>query len=66
MRLTAGLPIAAMTRHDIAGVVAVVAAVVIFAWAAVKLVAKAAKAYLLLFVGLAAIVVAVLLFTRAI
>ena len=65
MNLTPGL-LAAITKHDIAGIVVIVAAIAVFAWAGVRLAAKAAQASLLLVIGVVGVVVAVLLFTRVI
>ena len=65
MHLTPGL-LASITKHDIAGIVVIVAAIAVFAWAGVRLAAKAAQASLLLGIGVIGVVIAVLLFTRVI
>jgi hypothetical protein len=59
--------LASINKHDLAGAVAVVVALALLLYAWVKVAAKAAKLALYFFlVGLAAVVVAVLLFTRTI
>jgi len=58
--------LASITKHDIAGIVVIVAAIAVFAWAGVRLAAKAAQASLLLGIGVIGVVIAVLLFTRVI
>jgi hypothetical protein len=55
-----------LTKHQLAGIVLVVAAVAIIGWAAFRMAIKAAKASLLLVVGVIVVVVAVLLFARVI
>jgi len=56
-----------MNKHDLAGVVAVVVALSLVVYAWIKVMAKAAKVAMFFFlVAVAAVVVAVLLFTRAI
>lgn len=63
---TTRFQLATMSKHDIAGLVVVVAAVLFFLRASFKLLRKAAGALVFLLVGLAAVVVAVLLFARVI
>jgi len=59
--------LAAIDKHDLAGVVAVVVALALLVYAWIKVAAKAAKvAMFFSLVAMAAVVVAVLLFTRAI
>jgi hypothetical protein len=55
-----------LTKHQLLGVIVVVVAVAIFGWGAFRLAIKAAKASLFFLVGIVAVVVAVLLFTRVI
>jgi len=58
--------IASITKHDIAGIVCAVAAVIILIFGGIRLAAKAAMAMLVLVIGVAAAVLAVLFFTRSI
>ena len=55
-----------LSKHDIAGIVLVVAAVAVVVFGIVRMMAKAAMAFLLLLLGVAGIIVAILLFTRTI
>jgi hypothetical protein len=59
--------LASINKHDLAGVVAVVVAIALLLYAWIKVAAKAAKLAMYFFLtAIAAVVVAVLLFTRAI
>jgi len=62
----ASTTVVGLDKHQLLGVVVVVAAIAIFGWAAFRLAIKAAKASLLLVVGLVVVVIAVLLFARVI
>lgn len=55
-----------LSKHQLAGVAMVVAAVAIFGWAAFRIAVRAAKASVLLVMGVIAVVVGVLLFARVI
>lgn len=54
------------SKHDLAGVVVVVLALIVLVVGGIKLAARAAQASLLLVVGLAGVILAILLFTRTI
>ncbi len=54
------------SKHDLAGVVVIVAALAVLVWGGLKLAARAAQAGVLLLVGVLGVVLAVLLFTRSI
>jgi hypothetical protein len=58
--------LASISKHTIGGIVFVVIAIALIAWGIVKIVAKAAGAVLWTVLGVLAIIIAVLLFTRAI
>jgi hypothetical protein len=65
-RLAELVPLASISKHDIGGIVFLVIAVALIAWGIVRIVAKAAGAVLFTVLGVVAIVVAILLFTRAV
>ncbi len=59
--------VAALTKHDLAGIVIAAVAIALLVGAGTKLAAKAAKGALtLVLLGVLAAVIAVLLFTRAV
>ena len=58
--------LASLTKHDIAGIVIAVVAVVAVIWAAVRFAARAAEASVFLLGAVVLAVIAVLLFTRTI
>jgi hypothetical protein len=58
--------LATISKHDIAGIVLAIAAVVLILWGGIRLAAKAAEASLLLLGAVVAAVVSALMFTRAI
>ncbi|MGC8627027.1 MAG: hypothetical protein ACP5VR_05610 [Acidimicrobiales bacterium] len=58
--------LAAISKHQIAGIVAVVAAVLLFIAGGFKVASRAAGAALLPALGVLAVIVAVLMFTRAV
>jgi hypothetical protein len=58
--------LASISKHTIGGIVFVVIAIALIAWGVVKIAAKAAGAVLWPLLGLVAIIVAILLFTRAV
>jgi uncharacterized membrane protein len=60
------LLLASISKHTIGGIVFVVIAVALLAWGAVKSAAKAAGAVLWPLLGVIAIIIAILLFTRAV
>jgi len=57
---------AALTKHDIAGIVCAVGAVILLVFGGVRLAARAAMAIAVLVLGALAVLLAVLFFTRAI
>jgi hypothetical protein len=59
-------PFLAISKHDIGGIVFVVIAVALIAWGVIRIAAKAAGAVLFTILGVVAVVIAILLFTRAI
>lgn len=58
--------LATISKHDIAGIVLAVAAVVLVIWGGLRLVAKAAEGSVVLLGAVVLAVVSVLMFTRAI
>jgi uncharacterized membrane protein len=58
--------VASISKHTIGGIVFVVIAVALIAFGAVKIVARAAGAVLWPLLGVLAVIIAVLLFTRAV
>jgi hypothetical protein len=58
--------LAAISKHTIGGVVFILIAIALIAWGVVKIAAKAAGAVLWPLLGTLAIIIAILLFTRAI
>jgi hypothetical protein len=65
-RLAELAPLASISKHDIGGIVFAVIAVALIAWGVVRIAAKAAGAVLFTILGVVAVVVAILLFTRAV
>jgi len=61
-----GLPLVGLTKHEEAGTVVVIVAIAVLVWGGLRVAMKAAKALLLLLLGVAALVLAVLLFARVI
>jgi hypothetical protein len=59
-------PLVAISKHDIGGIVFVVIAVALIAFGVVRIAAKAAGAVLFTILGVVAVVIAILLFTRAV
>jgi hypothetical protein len=58
--------LATVSKHAIAGIVAIVAGVIVVGFGVVKLAAKTAMAFLLPLVGVVVIVIGILFVTRAI
>jgi hypothetical protein len=58
--------LASISKHTIGGIIFLVIAVALIAWGVVKITAKAAGAVLWPLLGVVAIIVAVLLLTRAV
>jgi hypothetical protein len=58
--------VASISKHTIGGIVFVVIAVALIAWGVVKIAAKAAGAVLWPLLGVLALIIAVLLFVRAV
>jgi len=58
--------LASITKHQEAGIVAIVVAIVLFVLGGIRIAAKAAGAVLFPILGVLAAILAVLLFTRAI
>jgi uncharacterized membrane protein len=59
-------PLASISKHDIGGIVFAVIAVALIAWGVIRIMAKAAGAVVFTILGVIAVVIAILLFTRAI
>jgi hypothetical protein len=58
--------LASISKHDIGGIVFVVIAVALLVWGVIRIMAKAAGAVLWTLLGVVALIIAVLLFTRAV
>jgi hypothetical protein len=58
--------LATISKHDIAGIVGVIVGILLIVFSVFKIIAKAAGAMIFLGVGAAAILVAILMFSRSI
>jgi uncharacterized membrane protein len=58
--------LASISKHTIGGIIFLVIAVALIAWGVVKIAAKAAGAVLWPLLGVVAVIIAILLFTRAV
>lgn len=61
-----GALLAAVSKHDIAGIVAVIAGIALLGFAATRVAAKVAGAGLIAAVGAVAVLIGILMFARAI